>query len=95
MPTSSNEPAWMQEASVKNIAREKLLFLQKLVFESSSLSQKELLPFLMALAQRSKSENISFTEDEMNAIIEAIKKHSGPSELLKINQIMKLMSGKK
>ena len=95
MSEHKQDPAWMQEPSVKNIPKEKLVFLQKLVFESSSLSQKELLPFLMALAQRSKSSNISFSADEMNAIIEAIKKHSTPAELAKIDQIMKLMARKK
>ena len=49
METNRQIPAWMQEASVKDIPRKKLEFLQKLVFESKSLSQKELLPFLMAL----------------------------------------------
>lgn len=84
-------PAWMQEAAVQNVPRRKLDFLQKLVFESASLSQKELLPFLMALAQRSKEEQISFSSEEMNAIIEALKKHSSPEEIRKMNRILKLM----
>ena len=62
-----------------------------MVFESRELSQKELLPFLMALAQRSRSSNITFSTEEMNTIIEAIKKYSTPEELLKMNQIMRLM----
>ena len=65
-------------------------FLQKMVFESRELSQKELLPFLMALAQRSRSANIAFSSREMNAIIEAIRT-STPEELMKMNQIMRLM----
>ena len=85
----------MQEASVKDIPRKKLEFLQKLVFESKSLSQKELLPFLMALAQRSRDENISFSAVETTAIVDAIRKYSTPEELLKMNQIMKLMEKRK
>lgn len=92
-PTSS--PAWMQEPSVQEISRHKLDFLQKLVFESKTLSQKELLPFLMALAQRSREENISFSTKEMNAIIEALKKHSTPEEISKMNQIMRLLAQKR
>ena len=87
-------PAWMQEPSVADIPKEKLDFLQKLVFESAGLSQKELLPFLMALAQRSKTSRISFSQEEVSAIIEAIKKHSTPQEIAKMNQIMKLMAEK-
>lgn len=70
-------------------------FLQKMVFESSSLSQKELMPFLMALAQKSRTANITFTQEEMTVIIEAIKKYSTPEELMKMNQIMKLMQQRK
>lgn len=95
MNYSNSTPPWMQEPSVQDIPKEKLDFLQKLVFESKSLSQKELLPFLMALAQRSKEEKITFTQEEMNAIIEAIKKYSTPDEINKMNQIMRLMAQKR
>lgn len=92
---SSEKPKWMQEPSLKGISMEKLDFLQKMVFESSRLSQKELMPFLMALAQKSRAANITFTQEEMTAIIEAIKKYSTPEELMKMNQIMKLMQQRK
>lgn len=81
----------MGEPSLKDIPIEKLDFLQKMVFESQGLSQKELMPFLMALAQRSRQAQITFSQEEMTAIIEAIKKYSTPEELMKMNQIMKLM----
>lgn len=95
MDHSNSTPLWMQEPSVQDIPKEKLDFLQKLVFESKSLSQKELLPFLMALAQRSREEHISFSQQEMNAIIDAIKKYSTPDEINKMNQIMRLMAQKR
>lgn len=95
MNANDQIPEWMQEDSVKDIPQRKLEFLQKLVFESKSLSQRELLPFLMALAQRSRDENISFSAAETRAIVEAIQKYSTPEELLKMNQIMKLMEKRK
>ncbi len=67
--SSSEKPKWMQDPSLKGISMEKLDFLQKMVFESSSLSQKELMPFLMALAQKSRTANITFTQEEMTVII--------------------------
>lgn len=91
MAEYAEKPRWMAEPSLQDIPQEKLDFLQKMVFESRELSQKDLLPFLMALAQRSRSSNITFSTKEMNTIIEAIKKYSTPEELLKMNQIMKLM----
>ena len=95
MDHHNDSHVWMQEPSVKNIVKEKLDFLQKLVFESASLTPRQLLPFLMALAQRSRTERISFSQEEMTAIIEAIKKYSTPEEISKVDQILKLMSPKK
>ncbi|MDO4292128.1 MAG: hypothetical protein Q4C65_02745 [Eubacteriales bacterium] len=95
MNQQNKKPSWMQEASVQNIPQKKLDFLQQLVFESKSLSQRELLPFLMALAQRSRAENISFSAEETESIVAAIQKYSTPEEILKMNQIMRLMAKKK
>ena len=57
-----SEAIWMDDARIASIPKEKLLFLQKMFFESKSLSQKELMPFLMALAGRAKNEKISFEQ---------------------------------
>lgn len=95
MEKNTTQPEWMKEPTLKDIPEEKLIFLQQMVFESKNLSQKELIPFLMALAQRSKKASISFTQSEMTAIIDAIRKYSTPEELLKMNQIMKLMQRRK
>ena len=46
---------WMQDPSLKDIPLVKLDFLQKLVFEMNQLSDKEKLPFLLALAKKKKS----------------------------------------
>ena len=91
---TTSEPNWMKEDCVQSIPKEKLHFLQKLVFESSSLSQKELLPFLMALAQKSREASISFSDTEISSILMAIRKYATPEEQLKMNQIVRLMAKK-
>ena len=83
-----------QNNDTNTIPKEKLHFLQKLVFESSSLSQKELLPFLMALAQKSREASISFSDTEISSILMAIRKYATPEEQLKMNQIVRLMAKK-
>lgn len=85
---------WMKDPAISNIAPEKLMFLQKMVFESQKLSQKELMPFLMALASKSKSNNISFSQEEMDIIIETLKKYSTPEELVKMNQVLSMRKKK-
>lgn len=80
---------WMRDASLKNIDPSKLDFLQKLVFEINSLNDKEKLPFLLALANRAKKENISFNEEEVATIIQVLKKHSTPEEVQKMDMMLK------
>lgn len=83
---------WMKDQRIANIDAAKLQFLQKLVFEMQQLSDKEKLPFLMALASSTKKKNISFAEDEINVIIEVIKDYSSPEELSKVNKLLSMFS---
>ena len=76
---------WMSDERITNIPKVKLDFLQKIFFESKNLTQKEQLPFFMALAGRAKKDNISFSQDEINLIMEVIKDHSPPEVVAKIN----------
>lgn len=86
---------WMEDARISDIPKVKLAFLQKIFFESKNLTQKEQLPFFMALAGRAKRDNISFSQDEINLIMEVIKDNSSPEEVAKINQTIKLFKNRK
>lgn len=90
---SNNE--WMKDPAIANIAKEKLNFLQKLVFESEYLNEKEKMPFFLALANRSKQANIQFTEDEISRIINVLKKYSSPKEIAKMDQVLKMFHSRK
>ena len=89
-----NELQWMDDPRVNFIPKQKLQFLQKIFFESKNLKQKEQLPFFMALANRAKKEQISFTQEEINQILDVIKDHSSPEELQKINQTIRMFKSK-
>ena len=86
---------WMQDVRIADIPKAKLDFLQKIFFESKNLTQKEQLPFFMALAGRAKKDNISFSQEEINLIMDVIKDHSTPEEVAKINQTVKLFKNRK
>ena len=90
-----NEYAWMDDERVSSIPKGKLTFLQKIFFESKKLTQKEQLPFFMALANRAKRENISFTQEEINLILEVIKEQATPEEVQKINQAVRMFQARK
>ena len=85
---------WMNDESLKNIEPYKLQFLQAPVFESSNLKKEQMLPFLMAVMKRGKEKNVSFSEDEISAIVAVLRKSATPEELSKIEKIMALRNRK-
>ncbi|MFI3211750.1 MAG: hypothetical protein R3Y24_00235 [Eubacteriales bacterium] len=82
---------WMNDPTLQKIPRIKLEFIQKLFFEGKKLSPKEMLPFFLSVATRSKKENIQFSEEEMQTIVNVLKNHATPEEITKMNQAMKMM----
>lgn len=81
---------WMNDVRLKNIDSKKLDFLQKLVFESSNLTEKQKIPFLMALANKAQKDKVKFSKEETLGIIEVLKDYSTQDELQKINSILKV-----
>ncbi len=81
---------WMEEKSLSGIPHAKLEFLQIMLFESRNLKQEEMLPFFMSVIKISREKKISFTEEEMEAIMNVLKDHSSEEELKKMNQIMSM-----
>lgn len=89
-----NNNSWKQDERIRHIPKEKLDFLQKLVFELDGIGPKERLPFLLALANRAKKENISFSPDEVSTIIAVLKENSSPEEVQKMDKIIKMFQKK-
>lgn len=89
MESQRNRPAWMDDELVKNIPQKKLDFASELFQSGHGKSQKELMAFILPMMKRAKAENLTFTQNELNACILAIKKHSTPEELNQIDSILK------
>ena len=81
-----NGKEWMDDPALKDIDKSKLLFLEKLVIQSSRLTQKEMLPFLLSLSKLSKENNISFDKSEMKLIYSVIQKYSTPDDIEKMQK---------
>ena len=84
----SKTPLWMQDDLVKDIPREKLDFLSKLFAQGHGKNQKEMMALLMPAIRKAKQEHLTFTPQEMQAAITAIKKYSTESELRQIENIL-------
>ena len=85
-----NQTEWMNDPLVAGIDKTKLQFLQMLVFEGQNLTKEQMLPFLMSVAQKGKKQNISFDDNEIDAIVTALQKYSTPEELARIDKMLKL-----
>lgn len=81
---------WMQDKALSHIPHAKLEFLQIMLFESRKLKQDEMLPFFMSVIKVSREKNITFTEAEMDSILEVLKEHSSAEELGRMNQLMQM-----
>ncbi len=94
MEKTNNRPAWMEDEQVKNIDPKKLDFLGKLFKEGHGKSQKEMMAFLMPMMRKARQEHLTFTPQEMQAAINAIKKYSTEEELKQIDNILAKTAGK-
>ncbi len=84
----NNKPAWMEDPLVKEIPEKKLQFLEQLFAKGHGKSQKEMMAMMMPMMKKAKQENLTFTPQEVNAAIAAIKKHSSEEELKQIDKIL-------
>ena len=82
------QPTWMEDDLVKNIDKKKLDFLGRLFEEGHGKNQKDMMSFMMPMMKKAKLENLTFSPQEMNAAISAIKKHSTEEELKQIDKIL-------
>ena len=85
---------WMKDLSLSNIDSYKLEFLQALVFESSNLKKEQMMPFLMAVAKRGQEKKITFSDEEIDAIVTVLKKHASPEEMNKMDKILMMRKKK-
>ncbi len=84
----NHRPTWMEDPLVKEIPEKKLQFLEQLFDRGHGKSQKEMMGLLMPMLKKAKQENLTFTPQEMNAAVAAIRKHSSADELSKIDKIL-------
>lgn len=87
--SSYNErPVWMDDELVQGIPQKKLDFAAELFANGHGKSQKDMMRIVLPMMKRAKAENLTFSQAELNACIQAIKKHSTPEELEKIEEIL-------
>ncbi len=82
-----SKPKWMSDPSIAHIPKEKLDMLSSLFEKTKGKSKNELLPFLMAMGSKMKG-SLSFSSQEMQLIIAAIKRASSTEEQREIENLL-------
>lgn len=89
-------PDWMLDPTLTHIPQEKLDFLSLMFDKIKDKNPKELMPFFMAMSGKLKGK-ISFTSEEIQLIVAAIKRSSSSEEQKQLDRILdaaaKKMSG--
>ena len=83
---SDTNTDWMKDPALAGIDKNKLIFLEKLFFQGSKLTQKEMMPFLLSLSKQSRENNISFQKDEIKLISSVLQKYSTPEDIEKMKK---------
>ena len=73
---NQNKTSWMNDSRLSGIDPAKLQMLFSMSGQGASKSQNELMPFLMAVAARSRQNGMTFTPEETNLIIEVMKRRN-------------------
>lgn len=95
MSESNTRPAWMEDELVKDIPKAKLDFINQMYHDAnlrkqnlgSGQNQTAMLRMLMPVIKQAKAANLSFSPQELQAAIAAIRKYSSPEELEQIDKI--------
>jgi Xaa-Pro aminopeptidase len=86
-----NDTSWMQDPSLAGIDPAKLQMLSALAEQAQGKNQNELLPFLMTLAAQAQTGEMSFGQNEIDAIINVMKAGKSPQEIARIDRLCALV----
>lgn len=83
---------WMQDSELSNISKDKLMLINSFLTDTSRMSQKEMMMFIMNVMKKCKQQNITFSKEEMEQIMAVVRKHATPDEIAKIDKVMKMQN---
>jgi hypothetical protein len=87
-----NTNQWFNNDALKNVDMKKVALLQELLNQSQGKKANEMLPFLMAASKNANSKGLNFTKEEMQLIVDTMKKDMSPAEQERINKILSILN---
>ncbi|KAB1439413.1 hypothetical protein [Candidatus Galacturonibacter soehngenii] len=86
-----NSKQWYNNDSLKNIDMQKMLMLQELMKQSNGKKTSDMLPFLMAASRQANSKGMNFSKEEMQLIINVLKKDMSPAEQERTSKMLSIL----
>lgn len=87
--------SWMNNPRLKNVDPRKLAILVELMKESEGKPMEQLVPLLVNTNKRLKEQNLNFTKDESDLMIDLITKNMNQKEKMQFEMIKQIMSKRK
>lgn len=82
---------WKNDPKIKGIDKNKLDMLFKLAEKGNGKSAADMIPFLMNAASSGRKNGLQFSQDEIAAVLAAIKNGKSEQECARIDKIVNLM----
>lgn len=88
------DTSWTNNPKIKNIDPRKLKILLELMKESEGKSMDKLIPLIMSTDKKLKEQNLNFSKDESDIMIEILTKNMSSKEKAQFEMIRKMMPKK-
>ncbi len=85
------ENSWMNDPSLSHIDPKKIALLQSFAAQGNGKSNTELLNLLMEAAGTFQKENVNFTPNETDLIVQVLTANKSPAEKAKIQKMISLI----
>ena len=89
------DTSWSSNPKLKNIDPRKLAILIELVKEAEGKPMDKVLPLLMNTNKRLQEQNLNFTKEESELMIELLTKNMSAKEKSQFEMIRKMMAMRK
>lgn len=89
------DTSWTNNPKMKNIDPRKLAVLLELVKEAEGKPMDKLVPILVNANKKLQEQNMNFTKDESDMIIDLLSKNMTPKEKMQFEMIKQMMASRK
>lgn len=87
--------SWTNNPKLRNVDPRKMAILLELMQKAEGKPMEQLIPLLIAANRRLQQQNMTFTKEESEVIIDVLTRNMSPRERAQFEMIKKLMAFKK